>query len=427
MTISNQDLVTPSNVAVIGLGYVGLPTAALFASNGISTLGVDINANLVGNLRVGEFLPKEPGLHDLIVKGRENNFLDYSSELSSRDAYIIAVPTPINLDKTPGLQHVMSAVEAISKVLEPGQLVILESTSPPGSTRMIAQKIHNMRPDLDVSGVSPSSVLFAYCPERVLPGNALHEIVNNERLIGGMTPRAAEVAQKLYKLFAKGATVLCTDAEAEMAKLIENSFRDVNIAFANEISRVASKLGIDAKSAIALANRHPRVNILSPGVGVGGHCISVDPWFVVHAAPEDTNLVRTAREVNDRQPKLLALEVLDILEEGSHDEVYCLGLTYKPNSDDLRESPSLIFADWLKDLGLKLPLHLIDPVIDDHQVNSLKSKFHSVSNTRPDFGSRALVLLLVEHNEFQDWNLENLSTIRISGTGQIRKLSAVRQ
>lgn len=409
--------------SVIGLGYVGLPTAALLASGGIKTTGVDINVKLISNLRDGNFLAKEPGLAQLLVDARRTGFLDYSLEIFPSDAYIIAVPTPINVDKSPGMDYVLKAVESISKVLQPGQLIVLESTSPPGATRAIAKRVFELRPDLQENSDDHHSIKFAYCPERVLPGNALDEIVNNERLIGGLTAKSAEIAAELYKSFTKGTIVVCSDTEAEMAKLVENSYRDVNIAFANEVSRVATRLGVEADKVISLANRHPRVNILSPGVGVGGHCISVDPWFIVHAAQEESQLIRTAREVNDSQPLHLAKEIVDLVSKNGFDSVYCLGLTYKPDSDDLRESPSLKFAEFLVQFGIEVPLHLIDPVIDDFQIEALREKFHNVSNVKPHFGNRSLVLVLVSHSEFRSWSLDNLSTLAISGTGQTIKLS----
>jgi UDP-N-acetyl-D-mannosaminuronic acid dehydrogenase len=413
------EMKAPKTAAVIGLGYVGLPTAVLLASGGIITTGIDINEKLVDSLETGSYSSKEPGLNQLIDDSRTSGMLNYSLSVPTSDAYIIAVPTPVRPDKSPDMGAVFSAVEAISKVIKGGQLIILESTSPPGSTQAITERIFTLRPDLEEVSDESQSIKFAYCPERVLPGNALYEIANNERLIGGLTDLSAQMAESLYKSFSKGNVILCSNAEAEMAKLVENSYRDVNIAFANEVSRVATTLGVDAEKVISLANRHPRVNILQPGVGVGGHCISVDPWFLVHAAQESTRLISTARELNDNQPKHLAEQITSLISEREFDEVYCLGLTYKPDSDDLRESPSLRLAEWLLELGVESPIHLVDPSINDDQISMLTRRYQSVTNKKPAFSKRALVLLLVDHSEFQNWNLEGLNTIRITGTGQI--------
>ncbi len=415
----SESVVRPRSATVIGLGYVGLPTAVLLAQGGVHTVGVDINEDLLTSLRAGSYAPKEPGLADLLRQATASGMLQYNEKISSTDAYIIAVPTPINEDKSPGMQYVLAATESIAKVIEPGQLVILESTSPPGATKLVATRISEIRPDLDVSGSGKQAIKFAYCPERVLPGNAIQEIVHNERLIGGLTPESAEMAEMLYKSFTKGTTVLCTDSEAEMAKLVENSYRDVNIAFANEVARIATKLGVHADKVISLANRHPRVNILSPGVGVGGHCISVDPWFLVDAAPESAQLITSARNVNDLTPLLHAKDIIKILESNEYSEVWLLGLAYKPDSDDLRESPSIVLAEALFGSTIENKINLVDPGLSSIQVEKLKSQFQNIYTYLPKLGSGHLVVLLVDHKEFQNWNFGESDVIRIYGTGQV--------
>lgn len=409
----------PRSAGVIGLGYVGLPTAALLASVGIQTLGVDINVKLLGELDSGTFTPKEPGLYELLAEARAAGNLQFSDELTSLDAYIIAVPTPIHEDKTPGMEFVLSACSAISKVIQPGQLVILESTSPPGSTSMVSEEIKKLRPDLDVSGERLDSVKFAYCPERVLPGNALHEIVNNERLVGGLTQVSALMAEDLYTHFTKGKIIKCTDREAEMAKLVENSFRDVNIAFANEVARIATTLGVRANKVIELANRHPRVNILSPGVGVGGHCISVDPWFLVDAAPDVTTLIRSARNVNDYQPFLLANEVATYANEIGVKRVFCMGLSYKPNSDDLRESPAVEFVKILGSALEGKEIYAFDPMLNNHRDLELFKNTEVKEYSETVFTGSDLVLVLVDHDEFRLRDFGSAMVILIHGRGQV--------
>jgi len=417
---NNNYYIHVRTAAVIGLGYVGLPTAALLASSGIQTLGVDINDRLLDELVLGSYRPKEPGLFDLLSQAREQGRLEFSKQLGERDAYIIAVPTPIHEDKTPGMESVLKATEAISKVIQAGQLVILESTSPPGATEMIARELKRLRPDLDVSGSGIDSVKFAYCPERVLPGNALSEIVNNERLVGGLTEDSALMAESLYSHFTKGTIIRCTDHEAEMAKLVENSFRDVNIAFANEVARIATSLGVRADKVIALANRHPRVNILSPGVGVGGHCISVDPWFLVDAAPDDTALIQRARYLNDEQPHRLANQVADFVDSSQVNAVICMGLSYKPNSDDIRESPSIQFVNTLRSKLVGREIYAFDPHVSSLDAMNLFGKNVVVGFPERKLTSNDLVLILVEHDLFNETDFGQAQMISIHGSGQLK-------
>jgi UDP-N-acetyl-D-mannosaminuronic acid dehydrogenase len=409
----------PQTVAVLGLGYVGLPSAALLSASGITTLGIDINHQLIQQLVSGEFEPKEPGLLGLLRNSEVEGKLKYSVNLESMDAYIIAVPTPIDINNSPGMEFVLNAAEQIAKVLKPGQLVVLESTSPPGATQMVSQHVSKLRPDLDVSGVGISSVKFAYCPERVLPGNALYEIVYNERLIGGLTEDSCLMAEALYKNFTKGNIVLCTSSEAEMAKLVENSFRDVNIAFANEVARISDKLGIKANTVISLANRHPRVNILNPGVGVGGHCISVDPWFLVHAAPAESALIRQARIVNDNQPALISSDIIAQLETGDFNRVVFLGLAYKPDSDDLRESPAMEIVKEVISRQTRTAVISVEPNLTLSKIAQIGQAYGKIVNEIPEFGPKDLVVELVSHKEFQTITSSLESYICIPGFGQL--------
>jgi UDP-N-acetyl-D-mannosaminuronic acid dehydrogenase len=405
--------------AVIGLGYVGLPTAVLLASGGFETLGVDIDEDLIAKLISSTFKPKEPGLPELLASATASGKLNFSKELVTCDVYIIAVPTPISKNKSPDMDYVLSATSSIARVIQAGQLIILESTSPPGATAKVAKEISRLRPDLDVSGHGDDSIKLAYCPERVLPGNAIHEIVNNERLVGGLTLESATAARDVYSTFAKGNIVTCTDREAELAKLIENSYRDVNIAFANEISRLSTELGVRADTVIELANRHPRVNILSPGVGVGGHCISVDPWFLVDAAPENTTLIRHARSINDEQPIRIAAEVSAYVNEAAINRIICMGVSYKPNSDDTRESPSIQFVKTLVKISHSTEVYVYDPNVTDEEMYKIFGGHVSLGLPRGELTSSDLAVVLVGHDQFLNVDLGQAKVATIFGRGQV--------
>ena len=325
-----------SKICVLGLGYIGLPTASAFARSGIRVTGVDNNPKIVESLQKGVLHIKEPGLDAFVQEAFQSGRLKVVSKPEKAEAFIIAVPTPIYHDKSADLSFVKSAAESIQPVLERGNLVVLESTSPPRTTRDI------VAPILERSGLKAGTdFLLAYSPERVLPGQIIRELTENARVIGGVDRASAEAGRDLYRAFARGEIVLTDATTAETVKLMENTYRDVIIAIANEFSRLADKFGIDVWEAISLANRHPRVKILSPGPGVGGHCISVDPWFLVEAAPALTHLIRTAREINDSQPEYVVRRVESILGKLSGRKIAVLGLTYKPDVDDVRESPSL--------------------------------------------------------------------------------------
>ncbi|MES2782120.1 MAG: UDP-N-acetyl-D-mannosamine dehydrogenase [Pseudomonadota bacterium] len=331
------------DVCVIGLGYIGLPTAAVIARSGSRVTGIDVNASVVDTINRGEIHIEEVDLDGLVQGVVARGMLRASTVIKPADVFVIAVPTPFEKRHAPDISYVLDAATNISTVLKSGDTVILESTSPVGTTERVRDLIAQLRPDLAIPGNTASTpdVAIAYCPERVLPGRILEELTNNDRSIGGMTPRCARKALTFYKRFVRG-TCITTDARsAEMTKLVENAFRDVNIAFANELSMIADHMGLDVWEVIRLANRHPRVNILQPGPGVGGHCIAVDPWFIVHGAPDQSPLIRTARNVNDGKIDHVIARARALILENPGVKVGCMGLAFKANIDDFRESPAL--------------------------------------------------------------------------------------
>ncbi|EKD97399.1 MAG: hypothetical protein ACD_23C00946G0001 [uncultured bacterium] len=349
-------------ISIIGLGYIGLPTAAVFASRRIKVIGVDINQQAVDTINRGQIHIVEPDLDMVVQAAVSAGYLRATTKPEPADAYLIAVPTPFkadhNGDHEPDLRYIEAASRAIAPVLKQGDLVILESTSPVGTTEQMAAWLAAARSDLTFPQThgEASDIRVAYCPERVLPGQVLRELLQNDRVIGGMTPKCSEAAAQLYKIFVQGECVITNARTAEMCKLTENSFRDVNIAFANELSIICDKLDINVWELIKLANRHPRVNILQPGPGVGGHCIAVDPWFIVSQTPGEARLIRTAREVNDGKPEWVIdkvkLAVADYLQANPDKTakdvtIACFGLAFKPDIDDLRESPAMEIASAL--------------------------------------------------------------------------------
>jgi UDP-N-acetyl-D-mannosaminuronic acid dehydrogenase len=339
-------------ICVVGLGYIGLPTAVVMASRGVSVIGVDVSKQVVAKINRGEIHIVEPDLDALTARAVQNGMLRASDVPAAADAFVIAVPTPFHAGKA-DLTYVHAATASIAAVLKAGDLVVLESTSPPGTTEGIAIQLAALRPDLrlPVAGETDSNVYVAYCPERVLPGRVLVELVENDRVIGGITPECSTRAEELYRIFCRGSLLKTSVRTAEMCKLTENSFRDVGIAFANELSIICEKLGINVWELIRLANHHPRVNILQPGPGVGGHCIAVDPWFIVAAAPQEARLIRTAREVNDGKPAYVLEKIKAAIAgaraAGAKPKVAVLGLAFKPDVDDFRESPSLQIAETI--------------------------------------------------------------------------------
>ncbi len=354
-----------SKVSVVGLGYIGLPTAAVLASRGVDVVGVDVTPNAVETINRGEVHIVEPDL-DIVVKAVvTTGKLRATLEPESADAFMIAVPTPFKDGHQPDLSYIRQAAEAIAPVLRAGNLVVLESTSPVGATEQLSHWLAEYRRDLHFphQHKDKPDIHVAHCPERVLPGQVLQELVANDRVIGGLTSACAEQARELYQTFVRGECITTDARTAELSKLTENAFRDVNIAFANELSIVADKLNVNVWELIALANRHPRVNILNPGPGVGGHCIAVDPWFIVSSAPEQARLIRMAREVNDSKPDYVIEKVRNAADEFKRPVIACLGLAFKADIDDLRESPALEIVKTIASEGLGRVL-AVEPHID---------------------------------------------------------------
>ncbi|WP_295799695.1 UDP-N-acetyl-D-mannosamine dehydrogenase [uncultured Microbulbifer sp.] len=344
-----------NRVSVIGLGYIGLPTAAILAASGAEVVGVDISERAVNAVNAGRIHIVEPGLEPLVKSEVDSGRLRAVLSPEPADAFIITVPTPLT-ESEPGLipepdaSYIQAAADAIAPVLKAGNLIILESTSPVGTTEQLARWLKSARPDLSFPGCGDDArpdIHIAYCPERVLPGHVLKELVRNDRIIGGCTPECSAAAGALYQRFVSGACIVTDARTAELTKLTENAFRDVNIAFANEMALVCDQLGIDVWELIRLANRHPRVNILNPGPGVGGHCIAVDPWFIAHGAPDQARLITQARRVNDARPGYVVEQALHAAGSRENPVIACLGLAFKPDIDDLRESPALQVATRL--------------------------------------------------------------------------------
>jgi UDP-N-acetyl-D-mannosaminuronic acid dehydrogenase len=392
-----------STVSVIGLGYVGLPTAATLASRGINVIGVDISAHAVERINSGQAHIIEPDLDMVLAAAVSAGRLRATLKPEPAEAFLIAVPTPVNGDHSPDMATVDAAAASIAPVLAKGNLIIIESTSPVGTTERVAAQLKSLRPDLSFPQDRPerSDILMAYCPERVLPGRTLIELVDNSRLIGGMDKRSTERGRALYKTFVRGDIIPTQARVAEFAKLAENAYRDVNIAFANELSLACSALGVDVWSVIKCANLHPRVNILSPGPGVGGHCIPIDPWFIHHAAPEVTPLIRTAREVNTAKTHWVVTQVEQSAAKFRSPTIALLGLAYKPDIDDLRESPALDVAVALADKRTGKLL-----VVEPH-VTALPKALANKTDVElaglDDALARAdIIVLLVGHEAFKE-------------------------
>lgn len=379
-------------VSVIGLGYIGLPTAALVANAGYEVLAVDSNVEVVNTLNNGEIHIIEPKLDILVRKVVESGKLKISVEPQVADVYIICVPTPFYEGADiyrPNIEYILAAVNSIVSFLKKNDLIILESTSPVGTTKIINQFLKE-------KGVDVDAIQIAYCPERVLPGNVLAELIQNDRIIGGLTPVATKIAADFYRSFVAGGIHETNAETAELCKLTENSYRDLNIAFANELSLICSGVGVDVWELLRLANMHPRVNILSPGIGVGGHCIAVDPWFIVDLDSKNSRLIRTAREVNDGKTLWVTDQIINkvnqLVEQGISDpKIACLGLAFKPNIDDLRESPAVRIVERLQSLGYNLII--VEPNISSHP------KFN-ISSLSCVYDEADLIIPLVRHHQF---------------------------
>ena len=401
-----------NKICVLGLGYIGLPTAAMFATHGFEVIGVDINDDVVNVLRNGEIHIDEPGLKTLVQGAINSGNLEIFSEPQESDVFIIAVPTPITDQKIANLDYVSSAAKSIVPYLRKGNLVILESTSPPLTTLDLIQPI------LEESGLNGAEDFFlAYSPERVLPGKILHELVHNSRVIGGVNPESAEKGKILYQRFVEGEIILTDTTTAEMVKLMENTYRDINIAAANEFSRLAANFNVNVWEAIEIANLHPRVNILKPGPGVGGHCISVDPWFFVEKAPQISQLINQARITNDSQPEYIISQLVKDFSSLEGKTFTVLGITYKPDVDDVRESPALVIIEKIQELGGTVK------AFDPYLTRDLPEMAFITDNLSDALAGSDGVLLLVHHQQFLDLQpedlLENLSNKYIFDTRNV--------
>lgn len=358
-----------SSVAFVGLGYIGLPTAVVMANAGVNVTGIDLNAANVERINCGELTFAEPKLQKELTQALESGRFKARTTQIHADVYIIAVPTPFDDTHNVDMTYIYKAAENIAPFLQGDELIILESTSPPGTTRKLADHIVSLRPDLTADSnpdfVDKPIIYFAHCPERILPGNAIAELRTNDRIIGGQSETATRRAAEVYATFCSGNLLPTSATTAEMAKLTENSFRDLNIAFANELSIICDNLKIDVWELIELANHHPRVNILQPGPGVGGHCIAVDPWFLVAADPENANLVRTARDTNDKKPEWVAAKIIRASQELAHPRIAILGLAFKANVDDLRQSPAIEITKRVADELDNASIRIVEPNIQN--------------------------------------------------------------
>jgi len=383
-------------ICVIGLGYIGLPTASLLANRGYKVHGVDVVQKTVDIINQGKIHIVEPDLDTFVQSAVNSGNLVADTVATESDIFIVAVPTPFKDGFVPNIDYILSATKGLAPFVKAGNIIILESTSPVGTTDIMEETLKN-------EGVDTSKIYFAHCPERVLPGKIMHELVANDRIVGGTTKEATKRTAEFYRTFVSG-EVLETDAKtAEMAKLTENSFRDVNIAFANELSMLSGKFGIDVWEVIELANRHPRVNILQPGCGVGGHCIAVDPWFIVDAAKGDAKIIKAAREVNDYKTEWVIEKIKNSALEfekrhGRKARVASMGLAFKPDIDDLRESPALYIATALKNSGVDVLA--VEPNIESHP------EFDIVNN-KEAVKIADIIVFLVAHKEFLDLDIED--------------------
>ena len=405
------------SLCVVGLGYIGLPTAAIFANRGVQVLGVDIDQRTVDLINNGKVHIVEPDLTLLVNKAVTAGHLRAATAPAPADAFIIAVPTPFKDDHQPDLTFLQAAVESLAAVIKAGDLVVVESTVPVGTTEQASTWLANLCPGLKFPQAAgdEADVYIAHSPERVLPGRVMVELTENDRVIGGISNRCAERAAEFYKIAVNGQCLLTAARTAELVKLSENAYRDVNIAFANELSRVCNRLGIDVWETVELANHHPRVNVLQPGPGVGGHCIAVDPWFIVSSAPDETDLIRAARKINNSKPGHVVKQIKDLAVGIDLPKVACLGLAYKADIDDLRESPAVEIVCRLAATGMGEIL-VVEPY-----VNSLPDSLADLDRTRLCDLDTALsladiVVLLTDHRIFREFDREVLTRKRILDT-----------
>ncbi|HUK73292.1 MAG TPA: UDP-N-acetyl-D-mannosamine dehydrogenase [Streptosporangiaceae bacterium] len=392
-----------SRVAVVGLGYIGLPTAACLATGGLHVIGVDINAEIVERVNCGEAPFAEPDLSIAVSGAVAMGRLCAQTEMPTADAYIIAVPTPFTADHQSDLTSVFAAAEAIAARLRGGEIIVLESTCPPGTTRRISELIAQRRPDLSLPHVPDAApdVLVAHCPERVLPGRIMIEIAANDRVIGGVTPTCAARAAELYRTFCHGELIITDADSAEMAKLAENAYRDVNIAFANELSLICDQLGLDIWAIRRMANRHPRVEILRPGPGVGGHCIAVDPWFIVESAPDLAPLIRAARAVNGQMPVHVAERIVATSRRFRDPRIACLGLSFKADVGDLRESPAVEIVHRVAAALPDVKVLAVEPHAQELPGSLGELGNVLLTGTEDAIGEADVIALLVDHSRFR--------------------------
>ncbi len=404
------------HVAFVGLGYIGLPTAVVMANSGLQVTGVDVMPEKVDAVNRGEVTIVEPGLEEELRAALDTGRFRATTNMPKADAYIVAVPTPFTGGHEVDMKFIYSAAEAIAPQLEGDELIILESTSPPRTTERMAQRILELRPEFHIDGsqnpAAGPALFFAHCPERILPGKAMEELRTNDRIVGGMSPEATKRAKAIYSSFCHGELLETNDRTAELAKLTENSFRDVNIAFANELSLICDEQDISVWELIELANHHPRVNILQPGPGVGGHCIAVDPWFIVSTAPETARLIRTAREVNDAKPEWV-LGKIDAAVQAveSSPTIALLGLAFKPDIDDLRESPALDIAVQVAQRYPDAAIHVVEPNIDELPAALQQLSNVEITALEPAISTADVVVLLVDHKEFYSIELPDRPTV----------------
>ena len=403
-------------VCVVGLGYVGLPTAAILAACGINVVGVDIDPDRVRIVNSGATPIAEPDLATLLDEAMASGRLRAQETVVAAEAFVIAVPTPLKADHVPDLNHLRDAVTSVAEVLVCGNLVVLESTSPVGATHRVCEWLAHARPDLSFphEAGEASDIRVAYSPERILPGDILDELVNNDRTVGGVTPACAQAAISLYRHFVRGTCSVTTARTAELVKLAENAYRDLNVAFANEISLICYALDLDPWETIELANQHPRVNILRPGPGVGGHCIAVDPWFLVHSASGRTPLIQAARQVNDAKPLWVVNQVLAACDGLDRPQVACLGLAYKADVGDLRGSPAVTIVQRLSEMAPN-PVAVVEPNIE-----TLPEELNTAQIELVDLGDALsvanVVVLLTDHREFREIERQSLRNKRLVDT-----------
>lgn len=412
-----------TRVTVVGLGYIGLPTAAMFASVGATVLGVDVQESVVNAVNRGDLPFIEPDLGTTLAGAVKQGRLTASLEVAPADAFIIAVPTPFKDDHEPDLSYIDQAAASIAEKLAGGELVILESTSPPGATERLAQTILERRPDLTLTPDQPNTVYFCHCPERVLPGRIMVELRTNDRICGGLNGDAAQRAKELYQAFCDGEFLLTDSTTAELAKLTENAFRDVNIAFANELSLLADQFGIDVWELIDLANHHPRVNILQPGPGVGGHCIAVDPWFIVSAARDKARLIKTARQVNDDKPRWVLDKIQPLVEGVEAPVIAILGLAFKPDIDDLRESPAVDITERLAEMLPEAQILAVEPNIRELPKTLAGAPNVTLTDWQHATDAADIVVALVDHSQFKDLDPAFLESKKVLDTRGIWRTS----